>query len=235
MKSTKLYIEFVGISGSGKTTLSNKLYEKLAKQYRVIELPYKDKLSEANFAYKGFILWRYYLLKPKSFLHCINLYFFGKYGYKGSFYTLLRRKFRTEKYFNTNKSDIILNNEGTLQLYRSKGDRITKTNTIPKYHSIITAETHGYHPVLVNVEVDIETAVKRCTTSRTSKIKPEKWSLFQYPKDEQYEYLKNWNINKNIVVEKIESFGIRVIQIDSSHPIEKCISEILNHLKLPEL
>jgi len=235
MKSTKLYIEFVGISGSGKTTLSNTLFKKLQKQYRVIELPYEDKLSGANFVYKGFILWGYYLLKPKSFLDCINLYFSGKYGYKGSFYTLLRRKFRTEKFFNTKKTDIVLNNEGSLQLYRSKGDRITKTHSIPKYHSALVAEAHGYHPVLLNVIVDIETAVKRCNTSRTSKIKPEKWSLFQYPKDEQYEYLKNWNNSKNIVVKKIESFGIQVILIDSTLSIENCISEILNHLKLPEL
>lgn len=230
MKNRKLYIEFVGISGSGKTTIAKKLYELLSSHLYVVKLPYDDNLSKTRFVHKLLILFQYYFKRPKSVFQCLILYYSSKYNYKGSLYTLLRKKYRIEKYFSLNHHDIILNKEGSLQLYRTNGDRITKTHSIPSYHNILSAEAHGYYPVLVNIELDIAVAVDRCNKSRTSKIKPEKWSLFQHSKNEQYELLKNWNRNKNIVVRKIESFGVQVIQIDSSHPIEKCVSEILNHL-----
>lgn len=233
MKHRKIYIEFAGISGSGKTTLAKKLYDQLSSHFMVILLPYKDDLSRNSFLLKGLILFRFYFRRPKSFFHILTLFFSKSYGFKGSLYTLFRRKQRVEKYFCSKKSNIVLNKEGSLQLYRTHGDRITKTQRIPHYHTLLSCRNYGYYPILVNINVDIKVALERCNAPRTSKQSPDQWSLYKHSKEEQESLLSKWNKNKNAIVQRLEADGIRVIKINSSQPSQICVADIIKHIEFP--
>lgn len=225
----KIYIEFVGISGSGKSTLANKLESALkSDNYNVLKIPYyPDKLHGSSIIFKLTILIHYYLKNIKSFKGVLQTYLSDNYNYTGSLYTLLRRKFAVESSFDLN-SEILINEEGTFQLYRGRGDRFRNTILDDKYHSIFYCQNFDYLSVIVFLNINTELAVLRCNKSRTSKDDPKNWSLHQFSKEEQLSYLNKWRKkNTQILCQIMNRYeDIIVIECDSTSNIDLTIKRI---------
>ncbi len=233
MASHRYYIEFVGISGSGKTTLADRLNAHLREAgCRVLELP-RSTRSNRKPTPRPFPRFRkmlkYYGCNLSCFLEGVYVRFHPKFRYRGSLYTLLKRKYKTEKHFRKD-IDFIISHEGTFQFYRSAGHRIGSTNHLPEYHAIFRAQVKEYKPIIINLSVDPQMALKRCSTVRMSVPDPTEWSLSKVPIEELAELFASWSKKKERIMELVRREGINVIEVSSETDVEVSFRSLITQL-----
>ncbi len=233
MASKRYYIEFVGISGSGKTTLADKLNAHLREAgYTVLELPRstRDNRKSKHKPFSRFRkLFKYYSRNVLCFMEGVYVRFHPKFDYRGSLHTLLKRKYKTERHFRKNV-DFIISHEGSFQFYRSAGHHIGSTDHLPVYHAIYRAIVMGYEPVVVNLVLDSEVALKRCSNARMSVRDPAAWSLSKEPLEKQSDLMKSWNTKKDRILELVRRENIKLITVCTESDIEESFSQLMEQL-----
>lgn len=230
--TNKYYIEFVGVNGSGKTTLADKLSDRFRAQSRsILELPHKpgEIKPSRDLAQRIPQMLRYYARHPLSFLNCVYTRWNPVFGYRGSLHTLLKRRYETEKHFGKNV-DIIIHHEGSFQFYRTTGHNFAGTSRLPGYHTIFHARSLGYHPVIVNLNVEIDFVLERCNTQRMSVPDPSGWSLAGEPPDRIRKIMADWTVKKDKIVELIRKNGIPVIDVSTGLAISESFEYLLAQL-----
>jgi len=229
----KYYIEFVGVNGSGKTTLAGKLADHLReKGWSVMVLPRSAKGSvRKTRPFSRFRkMLKYYFFHPVCFAECVYLRWHPAFNYRGSLHTLIKRKYKTEKHFRK-KLDAILNHEGTFQFYRTAGHQIGNANRLTRYHAMFRAQECGYQPILINLQVDADSALKRCRLVRPSVKDPDSWSLAGEPAERQREIMEKWIVKKDSIMDEARKNGIRVIDISTSVNVQESFDRLLDELK----
>ena len=233
MASNRYYIEFVGISGSGKTALADRLNAHLREAgCRVLELPRstRDTRKPTPRKFPRFRkMLKYYGRNLLCFLEGVFVRFHPKFRYRGNLHTLLKRKYKTEKHF-TKDFDFIISHEGTFQFYRTAGHRIDSTDHLPEYHAIFRAQVKKYEPIIINLSVNPQLALKRCSSVRMSVRDPAEWSLSKVPVEEQAELLASWSKKKERIMELVRREGIHVIEVSTETDVETSFHSLITQL-----
>lgn len=231
--SNKYYIEFVGVNGSGKTTLADMLSDLFKSQSRaILELPHPpgELKPSRDLIHRIPRMLRHYARHPMAFLNCVYTRWNPAFGYRGNLHTLLKRRYETEKHFGK-KVDIIIHHEGSLQFYRSTGHHFAGTGRLPDYHTIFHARRYGYYPVLINLNVDLDSVLLRCTTERMSVPDPSGWSLAGVPPHRLRKIMSEWSMKKDKIVELVRQSGIPVIDVSTGHAISESYANMLEQLE----
>lgn len=230
--SRKYYIEFVGVNGSGKTTLADKLAAYFKAQSRnVLELPHPPgNIKPArDLMHRLPKMLRYYIKHPFGFLNCAQTRWNPRYGYRGTLHTLLKRSYETGKHLGKSY-DVIIQHEGSFQFYRTFGHHFADTRRIPDYHAAFQVRRFGYLPVLINLHVDLEDVLARCTSERLSVPDPSGWSLAGVSPDRLQKLMTEWIEKKDKVMERVRGQGIPVIDLSTGSSVEESYTEMLERL-----
>jgi len=233
MTSRRYYIEFVGISGSGKTRLADMLNVYLGEAgLSVLELPRspRDVRRPIPRPFSRFRkMLKYYSQNIICFMEGVYVRIHPKFRYRGTLHTLLKRKYKTEKHFRKD-FDFIISHEGTFQFYRSAGHRIGSTDHLPEYHAIFRARQKKYEPILINLIVDPDIALKRCSAERMSVRNPSEWSLSREPREKQAALLKTWSENKDRILNLVRREGIKIIDVSTASKPEESFKLLIDQL-----
>ena len=223
----------MGVNGSGKTTLADKLAAHLReKGWAVLELPRtpsREKRRTKSFARFRKML-KYYSFHPVCFAECVYVRWHPGFRYRGSLQTLAKRKYKTEKHFKKD-FNVIINHEGTFQFYRAAGHHIGSADRLPEYHAIFRARQVGYEPIVINLLVDADEALKRCGLIRPSVQDPSEWSLASESPERQRVLMDEWNRKKDRIMEMVRKQGIPVVDIDTHVPVEESCVRMIEQLE----